>query len=84
MTTGRDAFYVFVLFRQVDVVRQALDIDGRQLGLDQRHRVGDELRQHVGVVGVDPLKRDLLFEVGDLADRVQLGRGSGTARWTRA
>ena len=35
-------FYVFVLFRQVDVVRQALDIDRRQLGLDQRHRVGDD------------------------------------------
>ena len=55
-------------FGQVDVVGETLDVDGGQLGLDERQGVGEELVGHGGVVGVDPLERDLLFQVGDLAD----------------
>ena len=53
------------------MVRQTLDVDGGQLGLYEGQGVGQELVGHRGVVGVDPLQRDLLLEVCDLADRVQ-------------
>ena len=53
------------------MVRQTLDVDGGQLGLNEGQGVGQELVSHGGVVGVDPLQRDLLLEVCDLADRVQ-------------
>ena len=53
------------------MVRQTLDVDGGQLGLYEGEGVGQELVGHGGVVGVDPLQRDLLLEVCDLADRVQ-------------
>lgn len=53
------------------MVRQTLDVDGGQLGLNEGKGVGQELVGHGGVVGVDPLQRDLLLEVCDLADRVQ-------------
>ena len=55
------------------MVGETLDVDGGQLGLDERQGVGEELMGHGGVVGVDPLERDFLFQVGDLADGMQAG-----------
>ena len=55
------------------MVGQTGNVQRGQLGLDQRAGISQELIGHLGVVGVHPAQRHLLFEVCDLADGVQLG-----------
>ena len=62
-----------LLILHVDVVGQTGNVQRGQLGLDQRHSISQELRQHGSVVGVDPFQRNFLFQVGNLADGVQAG-----------
>ena len=61
-----------LLILHVDVVGQTGNVQRGQLGLDQRAGISQELIGHLGVVGVHPAQRHLLFEVCHLADGVQL------------
>ena len=55
------------------MVRQTGDVQRGQLGLNQRTGVVQEILGHLGVVVVHPAQGNLLFQVGDLADGMQLG-----------
>ena len=62
-----------LLILHVDVVGQTGTVQRGQLGLDQRAGISKELIGHLGVVGVHPAQRHLLFKVCHLADGMQLG-----------
>ena len=59
------------------MVRQTGDVQRGQLGLNQRTGVVQEILGHLGVVVVHPAQGNLLFQVGDLADGMQLGGAAG-------
>ena len=52
---------------------EPVDVNGRQLRLDQGPGIAEEWRQHVGAGFVDPFQGHFLFVVGHLVDVHQFG-----------
>lgn len=58
----------------MDMTRQTVDEYRRQLRLNQRTRILQEFRSHIRMVGIHPLKRNLLFKVRNQMNVNQLRR----------